>query len=448
MGTGSSSHLAARDGEKPVELDSFETVYSGVSPMLLWCELSETDSHHCQPEASAGLGEQGWPTFDKDRGYVGPAKDCKCRPKWTLARRSNEEGFRTTATSAYPPKMDEALARAIATAVAEPRSSKVGQRRTEEDQSWEGGEKTFSGKTVESSTARIGEREDDGKDMAEAAESSEEETARYTSMGEAREHAPMLAYYKGKHRAIHDGGGLCSPGRWPIKSRKQVKKGKGMALVSVCRKQFLKWILGKRGKAEGTFKELIKGKLEGSPFDDCLEEAREEIDKALEEMGMRPRRLSSDRDTEVNFRRLKAMAEVLEDEDFEYLETMAERGVPLGADETMPRTPKVFEEKVKWPRDMVEEEMREIWAENYESAEAGKEDIYRQVDRSEKRNDQAGQRGRGQEKIRGKTSGSGARCCPERAELRQGQAHSRRDLLGRCEQKNPSEGQTEVSSDR
>ena len=200
-----------------------------------------------------------------------------------------------------------------------------------------------------------------------------------------REQAPMLAYYKGKHRAIHDGGGLCSPGRWPVKSRKPVKRGKGLALVSVCRKQFLKWILGKRGKAEEAFKELINGKLEGSPFCDCLEEAREEIDKALEEMGTQPRRLSSDRDTEVNFRRLKAMAEILEDEDYEYLEAMAERGVPLGADETMPRTPKVFEEKVKWPRDLVEEEMREIWAENYESAEAGKEDIYRQVDEEVKR---------------------------------------------------------------
>eukprot|EP00435_Cladocopium_sp_Y103_P012380 s1532_g3.t1 len=46
----------------------------------------------------------------------------------------------------------------------------------------------------------------------------------------------------------------------------------------------------------------------------------------------------------------------------------------------MPRTPKVFEEKVKWPREFVETQMQEIWAENYESAEAGKADIYRQVD--------------------------------------------------------------------
>lgn len=102
-------------------------------------------------------------------------------------------------------------------------------------------------------------------------------------------------------------------------------------------------------------------------------------------MGRCPRRKSTERDSEVNFRRLKAMAEVLEDEDYEFLEGMAEEGVPLGADETMPRTPKVLEEKVKWPRELVEEEMREIWAENYESAEAGKEDIYRQVDEELKR---------------------------------------------------------------
>ena len=37
----------------------------------------------------------------------------------------------------------------------------------------------------------------------------------------------------------------------------------------------------------------------------------------------------------------------LGDEDHSYLEEMATSGVSLGVDETMPRTPEVFEEKTK-----------------------------------------------------------------------------------------------------
>ena len=195
----------------------------------------------------------------------------------------------------------------------------------------------------------------------------------------------MLAYYTGKHRVIHDGGGLGSPGRWPIEDRAQVKKGKGMSLVAACRKQFLHWILSTEGTAEEVFAKLIRGELTESPFEGVLDKAREEIDKGLESMGYDPRRRNGDRDSEVNFRRLRAMAACLEDEDYEFLAEMAGKGVPLGVDEEMPRTPKVFEEKVKWPRELVEEDIQEIWADNYESAEAGKEDIYRQVDEEVKR---------------------------------------------------------------
>ena len=71
----------------------------------------------------------------------------------------------------------------------------MGQRRTEEEQNWEGGIGTFSGKTVvaerppvevnekgkQQSLAGISEKEEENTDVAEAAESSEEETIADTS---------------------------------------------------------------------------------------------------------------------------------------------------------------------------------------------------------------------------------------------------------------------------
>ena len=58
-------------------------------------------------------GREGWPQFDKDYNYMGPIQPCSCQTSWTLAKRSNQEEFRTTQTSAYPPDMDHSLAQAF-----------------------------------------------------------------------------------------------------------------------------------------------------------------------------------------------------------------------------------------------------------------------------------------------------------------------------------------------
>ena len=191
---------------------------------------------------------------------------------------------------------------------------------------------------------------------------------------------PLLAYYKGCHRVIHDGGGLVSPGRWPVAARKQLRTEKGVAVMSVFRREFLKWIVAQGEKAEATFWQLANGKLSGSPFADVLEGARCAMDRELRRLGEKPERRAGDRGSEINFRRLLAVAKSMDDEDYGYLDGMASKGVSLGVDEVMPRTPVIFEEKTKWAREFTEEVLRETWAENYSSAEEGKEDIWRQVD--------------------------------------------------------------------
>lgn len=65
-------------------------------------------------EDVAGWGPNEWPTFDEDGFYTGPlARSCQCTVTTSLAKRSNEEGFRTTGTSNYPYRLDKAIAEAI-----------------------------------------------------------------------------------------------------------------------------------------------------------------------------------------------------------------------------------------------------------------------------------------------------------------------------------------------
>lgn len=57
----------------------------------------------------------------------------------------------------------------------------------------------------------------------------------------------------------------------------------------------------------------------------------------LTERGLKPARLAGDRQTEIHFRRVAAVAEALGDEDWQFLGEVAKRGVKLGVDEERPR---------------------------------------------------------------------------------------------------------------
>ena len=190
----------------------------------------------------------------------------------------------------------------------------------------------------------------------------------------------MQVKYKGELRSIHDGAGLCSPGRWPVDRRTAPRTEEGRELARWCFKAFEDCVeLEGEEKAKRLFWQTAAGKTGGSPFGGEIYGFRERLDLWLRERGERPDRRPSDRDTEINFRRLRAVARVLEDEDAEFLEEVAAKGVPLGVDEDMPRNPKVYEEKVKWTVEQTEDDFQDTLADNYESAEENSVDIARQV---------------------------------------------------------------------
>ena len=155
---------------------------------------------------------------------------------------------------------------------------------------------------------------------------------------------------------------------------------RGRELSRWCLKAFEDWIeLEGEEKAKKLFWATAAGKVGGTPFGGEIYGFRERLDLWLKERGTDPERRSSDRVTEINFRRLRAFAEVLGDEGFEFLEEVASVGVPLGVDEELPRTPKVYEEKQKWTVEQTEEDFHDMLAENYVSAEENAGDIARQV---------------------------------------------------------------------
>ena len=320
-----------------------------------------------------------WPVMDEDNAYQGPLeRNCQCKVTMSLARKEEDEGFRTSGTDVYPPKLDLGIAEALMSHIqtALDASSKEGE-----------GESSNEADTEEVSTRK--DCKDDTKKervtkipVEEEYRDQEEGVPVYEDTGfRGTAKRPIKCYYKGRHRTIHDGGGLNSPGRWPVKDRKEVASEEGKSISSECKRFFLEWIRGNDGEegVKGCFWKMAAGKAQESPFAKVIEGFRERLDLALERMGFNPRRRPNDRESEVNFRRLKCMLEAVGDVDHSWLEEVAEEGVCLGVDEELPRVPEVFEEKEKWNLSFTEEDFRDTLADNYKSAEENSVDIARQV---------------------------------------------------------------------
>ena len=315
----------------------------------------------------------------------------------SLAKTSNQEAFRTTGTSQYPPAMDTALAIAIletfqadcntqllTAGMAGPLQPTFEAEETalEEKREVKKLRKEETSKHEHQLPSDVGMQPE--KQEEEEVEGPRRRAASSSSSSAPGWGRPLQAYYKGLHRGIHDGGGLCSPGRWAVKKRKPLEGEKATTLAAEVKKLFLSWMAkvesGKKGGAQEIFWKLSAGLCKESPFSGTMDEQRQQLDRVILGLGLNPARRKDDRLTEINFRRLDAVLQILQDEDFDYLDQMASQGVILGADEELPRVEKVFEEKTKWAREFTDELMEDRMADNYPSAEESWEDIVRQVE--------------------------------------------------------------------
>ena len=185
--------------------------------------------------------------------------------------------------------------------------------------------------------------------------------------------APRQAPFMGREKAYADGGGLCSLGRWGPAARrhpqdfaKPVREGAWAVLErAALRGQ------GGKGSALQLMLRLALGRVTESPFTEEDEvEVRELVKKAFvieeKECGVSPRQC-------MRLGMISAMLHRFGDPDWQFVKEL-EDGVPLGVDEELPRTPAVFEEKVKWSLDE-DDGPGESERNNYSSVEPHLEEV-------------------------------------------------------------------------
>ena len=315
-----------------------------------------------------------WPQFDTHRNYLGPqVVACQCRTTVTLAKKPNDTGFRTSTTSVYPERMDRALAEAIlTTCLTTPPSAKEGGQEKE----WQVGDENPGALPAEQGEGHglqpgqegagdQGVQDGQGRSSEKRAREEDQTEVKPGLAKAAKAHGgagpPIQVSYKGERRALHDGAGLCSPGRWPVKRRRLPSSERASSTCSWFEEAFNSWLEKVGGEtAKGIFWKMAAGKVQQSPFEEGMAEFRRSLDEHLGRWGLDPLRKKTDRSSEINFRRMRALAEALDDEDWEFLGTVASKGVELGVDIRMPRTPLVYEEKTRWTVDATDENAEDI----------------------------------------------------------------------------------------
>ena len=352
----------------------------------------------------AVLGKYEWPQIGQEGQYLGPLpRQCQCgRLHRQLIAKDAQGRFRTSEAAAYPPAMDEFIARATWSVLSDLASSPLkrpeGEKKQEKEENWkrQENEENREKKNQENEERRQENEENREKRNQEDEEKRQEKTlegvlpeaprgskrkqemaepyskrARTLPSLEARmlslplKAAPLQVWYKGKIRRMSDGLGKCSPGirpagsRGPPGSRNATKLGEAFwgevtSLVdSLSREERLRMIA-----------KISLGKYEASPFGDAIVKMREKLDSVVRGLGKDPSRRRGDRRTEINFRRLAAWSELVGDEGDRYLPSLASKGVPLGARNEIGRVTAAYDPKKREEEDAIPSG----WAEDFEQS--------------------------------------------------------------------------------
>ena len=179
--------------------------------------------------------------------------------------------------------------------------------------------------------------------------------------------APRRAHYVGRDKPHADGGGLCSPGRWPKASRR-LPAGFAVELLDQARRGCQAVVMEASGGTDGVLDFMVKlslGRMSEPPFPERhLAELREWIANRL---NLRPEQCEVDEGQVMCLGMLSAVLKELQDPDSRFIEEIGSR-VMLGVDVELPRTPAVFEEKVRWNLDDPDDKMASV-SENYGTVE-------------------------------------------------------------------------------
>ena len=151
---------------------------------------------------------------------------------------------------------------------------------------------------------------------------------------------PLMVGSSPVKRELHDGAGLCSPGRWPIE-RRNLPESPLLCNFRRLLKGFVVKLLDTT-----VFERLACGKVKDCPMGEELNVLREQVYQLFETAGEEPRRKITDLASPLEFRLLGAFLSQAKDPERD-LPDFAD-GVRVGVGCKMPRVPAVYARKRKW----------------------------------------------------------------------------------------------------
>ena len=163
-------------------------------------------------------------------------------------------------------------------------------------------------------------------------------------------HQERKSSFMGKSRTFEDGGGLCSPGRLRKQDR-QCASPLSKEILAQARLLLDDSVRRRSGGKDTSLTFMMKlaaGRFEECPFDQgVLDEMVGFLQKAL---GLKAEDCTAALGQSFRLRMFKYLLKELGDPDWQFFDQL-EEGVPVGVGVTMPRTPLVFDQKVKWALD-------------------------------------------------------------------------------------------------
>ena len=292
----------------------------------------------------------GMPHFDEAGWYLGPLEKLKGVP---MIGQTNGR-FRTSAAAAWPPKLCQWVANQIVTAFV--------------TNSAEEGEVTKSNLKPKKRSWENegGSEEEEGSDKKRRREADVVEVDPMDPLVKGGVGAPRACEWKGGLTPFHDGGGLCSPGRWTRELRKVPDDSRWKRL----REALVESAIARMGSMAELEREAFKMAKGGEGFSLVRDEVfLEGVRKIFaKELGIEENDCQRAEGQPFFLGLIRRMLEEGEDPDCAFLRE-AESGLPLGVLNPLPRTPSVYERQTKWSLDPVAEGDWVYERENYSSAE-------------------------------------------------------------------------------
>ena len=161
---------------------------------------------------------------------------------------------------------------------------------------------------------------------------------------------PRRADFMGKSRPYDDGGGLCSPGRWRPADRGDASP-LGMRILGRARHHLEDAVRAMSNGADSPLTFMMKlaaGRFAECPFPQASIEAM--LNDLAEMVGATSKDMEIAEGQAFRLKLLGLILHDLGDPDWKFFEELVD-GVPVGVGVRMPRTPHVYDEKVKWALD-------------------------------------------------------------------------------------------------